>query len=130
MYSFRGKKIEIWEKNNYVKDLWKYGSFFTIQNYLIKIWSWFLREDFHIKVYHLMLHHILSHYKFGMEFNMNLFFSTINNLIIIGLMYNQFQILNLISFIINYKCPKKGHFAKMGTVIQKVSHHNVHSPLH
>jgi hypothetical protein len=82
------------------------------------------------KVYYLMLHHILSHYRFGMEFYKTFLFSTINKLIIIGLMYNQFQILNLISFIIHYKCPKKGHFAKMGTMIQKVSHHNVHSPLH
>ncbi len=28
------------------------------------------------------------------------------------LMYNQFQYFNLISFIICYRCPKKGHFAK------------------
>jgi hypothetical protein len=46
------------------------------------------------------------------------------------LMYNQFQILNLISFIIRYRCPKKGHFSKMGIVIQKVNHLNVHSPIH
>jgi len=44
-------------------------------------------------------------------------------------MYNQFQILNLISFIVHYRCPKKGHFAKMGNVTQKVSHLRVHSPL-
>jgi hypothetical protein len=44
------------------------------------------------------------------------------------LMYNQFQILNLISFIICYKCPKKGHFLKMGTMTQKINHLNVHSP--
>jgi len=43
------------------------------------------------------------------------------------LMYNQFQILNLISFIICYKCPKKGHFAKMAILTQKMSHFNVHS---
>jgi hypothetical protein len=43
-------------------------------------------------------------------------------------MYNQFQILDLISFIIHYRCPKKGHFAKMGIVGQKVSHLSVHSP--
>jgi hypothetical protein len=45
------------------------------------------------------------------------------------LMYNQFQILNLISFIIHYRCPKKGHFTKVGIVIQKVRHLSVHSPL-
>jgi len=44
-------------------------------------------------------------------------------------MYNQFQIFNLISFIVHYKCPKKGHFAKMGTMTQKVSHLSVHSHL-
>jgi hypothetical protein len=44
------------------------------------------------------------------------------------LIYNQFQILNLISFIIRYMCPKKGHSTKMGIVIQKVNQLNVHSP--
>jgi hypothetical protein len=34
-------------------------------------------------------------------------------------MYIQFQILNLISFIICHRCPKKGHFAKMGIMIKK-----------
>jgi hypothetical protein len=43
-------------------------------------------------------------------------------------MYNQFQILNLISFIICYRCSKKGHFVEMGTMIQKVSQLSVHSP--
>jgi len=42
-------------------------------------------------------------------------------------MYNQIQILNLISFIICYKCPKKGNFAKIGTVTQKMSHLIAHS---
>jgi hypothetical protein len=28
--------------------------------------------------------------------------------------YNQFQIFNLISFIIHYRCPKKWHFTKNG----------------
>ncbi len=45
------------------------------------------------------------------------------------LMYNQFQILNLISFIDRYKCPKKMHSTKMGTMIQKMNHLSVHSPL-
>jgi hypothetical protein len=45
------------------------------------------------------------------------------------LMYNQFQILNLISFIICYRCPKKRHFTKMCIMTQKVSHLNVHSPI-
>jgi hypothetical protein len=45
------------------------------------------------------------------------------------LMCNQFQIFNLISSIDHYKCPKKGHSTKMGTMIQKVSHLSVHSPL-
>ncbi len=44
------------------------------------------------------------------------------------LIYNQFQILNLINFIICYMCPKKEHFAKMGIAIQKVNHLSVHSP--
>jgi hypothetical protein len=44
------------------------------------------------------------------------------------LMYNQFQILDFISFIICYKCPKKGHSTKMGIVTPKVSHF-LHSPL-
>ncbi len=43
-------------------------------------------------------------------------------------MYNQFQIFNLISFIICYKCQKKRHFAKMCTMIQKMNHFDVHSP--
>jgi hypothetical protein len=42
-------------------------------------------------------------------------------------MYNQFQILNLISFI-HYRCAKKRHSTKMGIVIQKVNHISVHSP--
>jgi len=45
------------------------------------------------------------------------------------LMYNQFQILNLISFIIRYRCSKRRHSTKMGNVTQKMSHLNVHSPL-
>jgi hypothetical protein len=45
-------------------------------------------------------------------------------------MYNQFQILNLISFIIHYRCSRKGHSTKMGIVIQKVSHLSVHSPVY
>jgi hypothetical protein len=45
------------------------------------------------------------------------------------LMYNQFQILNLINFIC-YRCPKKGNCAKIGTMTQKVSHLSVHSPFH
>jgi hypothetical protein len=44
-------------------------------------------------------------------------------------MYNQFQILNLISFIICYRCPERGHFEKIGNAIQKMSHLSVHSPL-
>jgi hypothetical protein len=44
-------------------------------------------------------------------------------------MCNQFQILNLINFIIRYRCPKKEHYAKMGTTTQKMSHLSVHSPL-
>jgi len=43
-------------------------------------------------------------------------------------MYNHFQILNLISFIIHYRCSKKGHSTNMGTMTQKMSHFNVHSP--
>jgi hypothetical protein len=43
-------------------------------------------------------------------------------------MYIQFHIFNLMSFIIRYRCPRKGHFAKMGIVIQKVSHLSVHHP--
>jgi hypothetical protein len=45
-------------------------------------------------------------------------------------MYNQFQMFNVISFTICYKCPKKGHSKKMGIVTQKVSQLSVHSPLH
>jgi len=44
------------------------------------------------------------------------------------LMFNQFQILNLISFIIHYRRPKKGHSTKVGIVTQKVKHFSVHSP--
>jgi hypothetical protein len=74
IYTSRKKNWNLKKRNNYVKDLWKYGSILTIQKSLIKIWLWFLKEDFHIKVYYLMLHHILSHYiSFGMKFNMNLF---------------------------------------------------------
>jgi hypothetical protein len=40
------QKTEIWEKNNYVKDSWKYGSILTIQKSLIKTWLWFLRKTF------------------------------------------------------------------------------------
>jgi hypothetical protein len=43
-------------------------------------------------------------------------------------MYNSLQILNLISFIIHYRCPKKGHFEEMNIMTQKVSLLNVHSP--
>jgi hypothetical protein len=43
-------------------------------------------------------------------------------------MYNQFQIFNVISFIICYRCAKKGHFIKVDIVMQKMSHLNVHSP--
>jgi hypothetical protein len=57
------KKWNLKKKNNYVKDLWKYDSILTIQKSLIKIWLWFLREDFHMKSYYLILHHILSHYR-------------------------------------------------------------------
>jgi len=53
----------------------------------------------------------------------------INIFIIKLLMYNRFQILDFISFIIHYKCPKKRHCTKMGTVTPKVIHFNVHSPL-
>jgi len=45
------------------------------------------------------------------------------------LMYNQLQIPNLIIFILCYKCQKKGHSTKMGIMIQKVSHLNVHHPI-
>ncbi len=44
------------------------------------------------------------------------------------LMYNQFQIFNLINSIIHYMCPKKRQFAKMCTMIQKMSHFDMHSP--
>ncbi len=57
IYTFK-KKIEIWEKNNYVKDLWKYCSILTIQKSLIKIG--FLREDIHVKVYYLITPYIES----------------------------------------------------------------------
>jgi hypothetical protein len=43
-------------------------------------------------------------------------------------MYNQFQILNLINFIIRYKCLKKGHFTKMAIMTQKVSHLSAFTP--
>jgi hypothetical protein len=43
-------------------------------------------------------------------------------------MYNQFQILNLISFIICYRCSHKRHFVEMGIMIKKVSQLSVHSP--
>jgi hypothetical protein len=43
------------------------------------------------------------------------------------LMYNQFQIFNSINFIICYRCPQKGCFAKVDIVTQKMSHFNVHS---
>jgi hypothetical protein len=50
------------------------------------------------------------------------------SIFIIKLIYNQFQNFNLISFIIHYRHPKKGHSTKVGTVIQKVRHLSVHSP--
>jgi hypothetical protein len=132
----------------------------TIQKFLIKNWLGFLKEDYHMKVYYLMLHHILSHYIY-LEWNSlwTFFFSSIliyqpfhdifvlqksivksgctfiekNYILAIFiiklLMYNQFQILNLISFIIHYRCPKRGYFAKMGNETQKMSHLSVHSPL-
>jgi hypothetical protein len=36
--------------------------------------------------------------------------------------------MNMISFTIRYRCPKKGHIAKMDIMTQKMSHLNVHSP--
>jgi hypothetical protein len=51
MYTSRKKNWNL-RKNNYVRDLWKYGSILTIQKSLIKIG--FLREDIHIKVYYLI----------------------------------------------------------------------------
>ncbi len=53
IYTFYEKN---WKNKNYVRDLWKYGANFDHSK------VGFLREDFHIKVYYLMLHHILSHY--------------------------------------------------------------------
>jgi hypothetical protein len=38
-----------------VKDLWKYGSILTIQKSLIKVWLWFLKQEFHMKVYYWVL---------------------------------------------------------------------------
>jgi hypothetical protein len=55
------KKIKIWGKKHY-GTYEKDGSILTTLKSLIKIWLWFFREDFHIKIYYLMLHHILSHY--------------------------------------------------------------------
>jgi hypothetical protein len=63
IYTSRKKKLKFEKKNNYAKDLWNYGSILIIQKSLIKIWLWFLREDFHTKVYYLMLNHILNHYR-------------------------------------------------------------------
>jgi hypothetical protein len=45
-------------------------------------------------------------------------------------MYNQFQIFNLISFIIFYTFTKKGRFAKMAIMSQKVNHLTLHSSPH
>jgi hypothetical protein len=44
------------------------------------------------------------------------------------IIYNQFPFINFIFFIIQYKCPKEGHYAKMDFVMQKVSHLSVHLP--
>lgn len=51
------------KQNNNFRDLWKYGSIFTIQNSISKIWLQFLREEFHIKVYDFIQHHTLNHYR-------------------------------------------------------------------
>jgi hypothetical protein len=37
--------MKLKEKNNYVRDLWKYGSILTIKKSLIKVWLWFLKEE-------------------------------------------------------------------------------------
>jgi hypothetical protein len=129
-----------------------------IQKSLIKVSWWFLREDFHMQIYYWMyimywvpinnlewntvwtilfstipLHWLVHIFvlqriivKSGCIFIEN---NYINIFIIKLLMYNQLQILDFISFIIRYKCPKKGHCTKMGIVTPKVSHFNVHSPL-
>jgi hypothetical protein len=53
------KKNPKFDKDNYVKDWWKYGSILTIEKCLIRIWLGFLKKGFHIKVYCLMIHHTL-----------------------------------------------------------------------
>jgi len=52
----------------------------------------------------------------------------INIFIINLLIYNQFQILNLISFYYLLKVSKERAFCKIGIMIQKMSHLSVHSP--
>jgi hypothetical protein len=42
--------FEIKKKKNYVKELWKYGSILTVQKSLSKVWLWFFKENFHIKI--------------------------------------------------------------------------------
>jgi hypothetical protein len=44
--------------------------------------------------------------------------------------YNQFKNFNFQFFIIHYKCPKKKNSAKMGIVIQNVTHFSMHSSIH
>jgi len=71
---------------------------FVLQKFIVKCWCTFIEKNY------------------------------IGIFIIRLLLYNQFQIFNLISFIICYRCPKKEHFAKVDIVMQKMNHLNVHSP--
>jgi len=56
------QKIQELKKTTMLGIYENMAKFLTIQKSLIKIWLGFLREDYHIKFYYLMLHHILSHY--------------------------------------------------------------------
>jgi len=111
MYTFREKKLKFKKKNNYVKDLWEYGSILTIQKSLIKVWLWFLREDFHLKAYYLLLHHILSPYRwFGIKFNINFFIFYHSNLSTLGFMFvvnfNQYSIWSMTSKVLSTHLAK------------------------
>jgi len=77
-----------------------------------------------LNFYHVNLSTIIYFYTSKIHYEKRVYFywkiiNYISIFIIKLLMYNQFQIFNLINFIIHYMCPKKRHFAKMCTMIQK-----------
>ncbi len=90
--------------------------------------------DFHINLFifchsNLRLIHIFVLQKFIVK-SVYIFIENnyINIFIFKLLMYNQSQILDLKSFMVCFRCPKKKHFEKIRIVTQKVNHFNGPSP--